>query len=103
VFGCDVTDSGSSSRAGFGADAEHPAQDAYVAVDMESAAVARAAAAAGLPFIAFRAVSDGEGDPLGLPGFPAQFFAYYPLAANNAAAAATAFLERLAGQRGSCG
>ncbi|MEW6268776.1 MAG: hypothetical protein AB1689_05695 [Thermodesulfobacteriota bacterium] len=95
VFGCDVGDSSGAAPAGFGPDAEHPAQDEYVAVDMESAAVARAAAAAGLRFIAFRAVSDGANDPLGLPGFPAQFFAYYPLAASNAAAAATAFLERL--------
>jgi hypothetical protein len=30
-----------------------------------------------------------------LPGFPAQFFAYYRLAARNAAAAAAAFLERV--------
>jgi nucleoside phosphorylase len=64
---------------------------------METAIVARAMAARGLPFIAFRAVSDGAGDPLDLPGFPAQFFAYYRLAARNAAAAAIAFVERLAG------
>ena len=38
--------------------------------DMESAAIARAAAAKGVPFIAFRAVSDGAGDPLDLHGFP---------------------------------
>jgi nucleoside phosphorylase len=63
--------------------------------DMESAAVAREAARHGLPFIAFRAVSDGPGDPLNLPGFPAQFFAYYRLAADNAAAAAAAFVELL--------
>ena len=54
---------------------------------------ARGAAVRGLPFIAFRAVSDGEGDPLGVPGFPAQFFAYYRLAARNATAATVAFLE----------
>ena len=48
-----------------------------------------------MPFIAFRAVSDGDGDPLGLPGFPQQFFAYYPLAAANAAAVAEAFVARL--------
>ncbi len=30
---------------------------------------------------------------LGLPGFPAQFFAYYRLASSNAAAATNAFLE----------
>jgi nucleoside phosphorylase len=65
-------------------------------VDMETAAIAREAATRGLPYIAFRAGSDGSGDPLGLPGFPAQFYAYYRLAARNAAAATSAFLERLA-------
>ena len=63
---------------------------------METAAAAREAAARGVRFIAFRAVSDGAEDPLGLPGFPAQFFAYYRLAATNAAIAVTAFLEQLA-------
>ncbi|MGH7787954.1 MAG: hypothetical protein ACRERC_13870 [Candidatus Binatia bacterium] len=66
--------------------------DGFIIDDMESAAVAHEAAARGVPFLAFRAVSDGAGDPLGLPGFPAQFFAYYRLAANNAAAATEAFL-----------
>lgn len=66
-----------------------------VTVDMESAAAAQEAAARGLPFLAFRAVSDGTADPLGLPGFPSQFFAYYRLAATNAAIATTAFLEKL--------
>jgi len=61
---------------------------------METAAVAREAQGRGVPFIAFRAVSDGAGDPLGLPGFPTQFFAYYRLAAHNAAAATTAFVTR---------
>jgi len=63
-----------------------------VAQDMETAAVAKVARAAKIPFIGFRGVSDGPGDPLGLPGFPAQFFAYYRLSANNAAAATRAFL-----------
>ena len=63
-------------------------------MDMETAAIARETAARGLPFIAFRATSDGSGDPLGLPGFPAQFFAYYRLSAHNAAAATVAFLRR---------
>ena len=38
-----------------------------------------------VPFLGIRAVSDGGGDPLGLPGFPAQFFYYRQLAADNAA------------------
>ena len=100
VFGCDVTPPdtaseprGDRSRPGTRAtvDAEAP-----VVTDMETAAIAREAAARGVPFIAFRAVSDGADDPLGLPGFPVQFFAYYRLGAHNAAAAAVAFLGRLA-------
>lgn len=66
-----------------------------VTVDMETAAVAREASARGLRFLAFRAVSDGAEDPLGLPGFPSQFFAYYRLAAENAAIATAAFLGEL--------
>jgi nucleoside phosphorylase len=98
VFGCDVemagkTAAGGALRAMQAVDLELRAQD------METAAIAREAAARGLPFIAFRAVSDGAGDPLGLPGFPAQFFAYYRLAARNAAAATIAFLERIASSR----
>jgi nucleoside phosphorylase len=65
----------------------------YVAEDEETAAVAIVAAKAGLPFIGFRAVSDGGGDPLGLPGFPVQFFYYRQLAADNAAAVTLAFLS----------
>jgi nucleoside phosphorylase len=61
--------------------------------DMETAAVARVAAETGVPFLGFRAASDGKGDPLGLPGFPVQFFAYRQLAADNAAAVTIAFLE----------
>lgn len=81
VSGCDVR---SARRAN-----QQPATQ-----DMETAAVARAAARRGLPFVAVRAVSDGHGDPLGLPGFPAQFFAYYRLAAANAAAVTLALVER---------
>jgi hypothetical protein len=69
-------------------------QDVIV-TDMETAAIAREAALHGLPFIAFRAVSDGAGDPLDLqlPFF--QFAAYYRLAAHNAAAATQGFLRQL--------
>ncbi|MGH2829781.1 MAG: 5'-methylthioadenosine/S-adenosylhomocysteine nucleosidase [Actinomycetota bacterium] len=73
---------------------EFPATPAgYAAVDMETGAVAEVAAQNGIPFIAFRALSDGEGDPLMLPGFPFQFFVYRQIAADNAAAVALAFLR----------
>ena len=100
IFGCDVaagTTAGASadgSRSLGGAAAADT--EAPIVEDMETAAVAREAAARGLPFIGFRSVSDGADDPLGLPGFPSQFFAYYRLAARNAAAATIAFLERVA-------
>lgn len=64
-----------------------------VIVDMETAAVARIAAEKRIPFIAFRGVSDGRGDPLMLPPVPyLQFVVYQQLAADNAAAATLAFL-----------
>jgi nucleoside phosphorylase len=99
VFACDVAANApaatsAADRRGLqtsaGADAEAP-----IAVDNETAAIAREAAMHGVRFIAFRAVSDGAGDPLNLAGYPFQFFAYYRLAARNAAAATAAFLERL--------
>ena len=100
VFGCDVTSEGSASvseaDSGPHETVAAAAAEAPIVEDMETAAVAREVTARGLPFIGFRSVSDGPGDPLGLPGFPAQFFAYYRLSAHNAAAAAAAFLERLA-------
>jgi nucleoside phosphorylase len=72
----------------------------WVSEDDETAAVAEVAAAQGVPFIGFRAASDGPGntpgtggDPLMLPGFPAQFVVYRQLAADNAAATAVAFLR----------
>ena len=63
--------------------------------DMETAAVARVAARHRVPFLGVRAVSDGAGDPLGDRGFPAQFFDYYRLAAENASLVTRAFLARL--------
>ena len=65
----------------------------YVASDEETDAVARVAARDATPFVAFRAISDGAGDPLMLPGFPSEFFVYKQLAADNAAAEALAFLK----------
>lgn len=67
--------------------------ETFVAGDMETAATAEVAALAGIPFLGVRAVSDGGGDPLQLPGFPAQFFTYRQLAGNNAAALTLAILE----------
>jgi nucleoside phosphorylase len=98
VFGCELP----SPRMpmGWGTSGRRARPDraplALEAEDMETAAVARIASRRGVPFLAFRAVSDGAGDPLGLPGFPSQFFAYYRLAAANAAAGTVAFLARLA-------
>jgi nucleoside phosphorylase len=94
VYGCDAEDPAPAAAASLRA-AASAAGDTPLIQDEESAAIARAAAAKGVPFIAFRAVSDGAGDPLDLPGFPAQFYAYYHLAANNAAAVAEAFVARL--------
>lgn len=91
VFGCDVESVGAALRRARASVSETP-----LVSDMESGAVAAVAAARGLPFIAFRGVSDGEQDPLGLPGFPSQFFAYYKLAAHNAAVAAATFVAQLA-------
>lgn len=68
----------------------------WVSEDEETAIVAQVAQQHGTPFIGFRAASDGGGDPLHLPGFPAQFFLYRQLAANNAAATALSFLRQWA-------
>lgn len=73
--------------------ASAPPPGTYVSTDMETAAVFAVAASHGVPVIGFRAASDGGGDPLMLPGFPAQFFVYRQLAADNAAAVALAFLR----------
>ena len=97
VSGCDVPLEGADARSPYDPRTMQAIETEWDGVvDMETAAIAREAATRGLPYIAFRAGSDGSGDPLGLPGFPAQFYAYYRLAARNAAAATSAFLERLA-------
>jgi nucleoside phosphorylase len=98
VFGCDASDAAAALRRGTAATpdlARAADDDAPASSDMETASIGRAATQRGKPFIAFRAVSDGADDPLGLPGFPSQFFAYYPLAAHNAAAAAAGFVAQL--------
>lgn len=69
------------------------------AQDEETASVASVARQYKVPFLGIRAVSDGQGDPLGLPGFPAQFFVYRQLAANNAATVTMAFLNTWAAKR----
>jgi nucleoside phosphorylase len=101
VFGCDVAAASPDPESAFRpATALRIEPGTLNGEDMETAEIARAAAAHGVPFIAFRAASDGKGDPLGLPGFPSQFFVYYRLAARNAAAVTVAFLERLVADRG---
>jgi nucleoside phosphorylase len=98
VFGCDVgTPQGAAHTCATAGAIDASLADAGadpLISDNETGAVAAEAAALGLPFIAFRGVSDGAGDPLGLPGYPTEFFAYYRLAARNAAAATKAFVER---------
>jgi len=89
VFGCDAPEP-------MPAAARRGKSNQPVAEDMETAAVARVATAHDVPWVGLRAVSDGAGDPLGLPGFPSQFFAYYPISAHNAAVGAAALLRRLA-------
>jgi hypothetical protein len=64
----------------------------YEAVDEETAAVQVVADRHRSPFLAFRGISDGPGDPLPLPGFPVEFFFYQQLAADNAATATAAFI-----------
>jgi hypothetical protein len=64
-------------------------------VDMETAAVARVAAEADVPFLGIRGVSDGPGDPLGDRGFPRQFFDYYVISADNAAIIARSVVAQL--------
>ena len=115
VFGCDVGAKGSTPawmKGGVPEGEKDDAPDADepelqepggpVVGDMETAAVAREAATRGVPLIAFRAASDGKGDPLELKRPFAQFFIYYRLAGRNAAASTEAFLQQLAASR-SCG
>jgi hypothetical protein len=109
VFGCDpcpahkeLADEVINSLPGFAAVANpdffagylsNSESGSYVAEDEETGAVDAIAHHHHLPFIGFRAVSDGGGDPLHLPGFPAEFFYYRQLAADNAALATFAFLS----------
>jgi len=112
VFGCDVGAPGATPawmKGGVEVDETSEPEEPElrepggpVVGDMETAAVAREAAARGVPLIAFRAASDGKGDPLELRRPFAQFFIYYRLAGRNAAAATVSFLEELAAAS-SCG
>ncbi|HZR82658.1 MAG TPA: hypothetical protein VFD92_16305 [Candidatus Binatia bacterium] len=98
VFACDTALPGAFVPVSVGPEATAEltvvGSDTQVAYDEETAAIAREVTASGLPFIAFRAASDGGPDPLNLTEF-VEFFAYYRLAAHNAAAAAAAFIDRL--------
>jgi len=102
IFGCELPAPAVSRTT---IDGFEPRQTSTADVeDMETAAVARAAARRRVPFLAVRAGSDGAGDPLGDRGFPAQFFDYYRLAAHNAGdvtRAVIAELGRLARDRSS--
>jgi len=82
----------------------------YTAADEETAAVDKVLAAAHIPFIGFRAASDGSatdggtmppgGDPIFGPlgiGFPVTFFYYRQISSDNAAIATMAFLSRWKG------
>jgi len=91
VFGCDLPTPDAIGLALHTA-AQHTLPDVQ---DMETAAVARVARRYRLPFLGVRAVSDGAGDPLGDRGFPAQFFDYYRLAAENAGLATRALVGAL--------
>jgi adenosylhomocysteine nucleosidase len=91
IFGCELP---AAPTVRFRAHPTTAATDAE-AQDMETAAVAGVATGQHVPFIAMRAVSDGAGDPLGDRGFPAQFFDYYRLAAENAALVTRGFLAEL--------
>jgi nucleoside phosphorylase len=65
--------------------------------DMETTAVARAAKEGKIPFLGIRSGSDGNGDPNTTPRGPfTQFFDYYVLAADNAAAVTIATIVELA-------
>ncbi|OBK23216.1 hypothetical protein A5634_05810 [Mycobacterium asiaticum] len=74
--------------------AENPAFDA---VDQETAAALAVATKHSVPFLGIRGMSDGPGDPLGLPGFPFQFFFYKQIAAENAARVVEAFMTSWTG------
>jgi nucleoside phosphorylase len=112
IFGCEpcAFDTASASDAGrAGADAvgfltvqeflanlappASPSEHKYEASDNETASADQVAVQHHVPFIAFRAISDGSPDPLMLPGYPSQFFVYYQLAAENAQTAALAFIS----------
>lgn len=69
---------------------QNPAFDAQ---DMETAAAQAVADAHGVPFLGIRGISDGQGDPLHLPGFPVTFFYYKGIAADNAARTVAAFIQ----------
>ena len=73
---------------------QNPAFDAQ---DMETAAAQTVADAHGVPFLGVRGISDGQGDPLHLPGFPVSFFYYKQLAAGNAASGDGGLPAELAG------
>ena len=95
IYGCDLPSGSATATGESHVFTTAAATAAPIVVDMETAAIAREAAQRGVPFIAFRAVSDGAGDPLGLATF-LEFSAYYRFAAHNASLMTIPFLQRLA-------
>jgi len=71
------------------------ASEAVQIQDMESAMALEVASLFNVPAIAVRSVSDGAGDPLELTGLYEQFFAYYRLAAENAALVTLALFDEV--------
>ena len=80
-----------------------PVAPAVDAVDQETAAAQQVAEAHGIPFLGIRGMSDGPGDPLGLPGYPFTFVVYRQIAADNAAIVTEAFLQNWDGPDGRTG
>lgn len=64
----------------------------YDAIDEETAAVQTVADKHTVPFLGFRGISDGPGDPLSLPNASLEFYLYKQLAADNVAAAVEQYM-----------
>ena len=92
LFGCELP---TAMTAGISVAMKPKPKSSNTVEDEETAAVARAADEADVPFLGIRAVSDGAGDPLGDRGFPFQFADYYDLAAHNVSAVTRAVVAEV--------